>query len=959
VELGILGPLDVRLDGVPVPVRRGIPCRILTLLAARSGDTITTDTLAELVWAGQQPGNPTNALQVQISHLRAMVRPLDTDGRSIVQTVAGGYCLDVPRDAVDAARFEDLVGATRRLAGSVADDDLTRAVELSAEALGLWRGEPLADAAGHSLVAADVGRLHELRVTALEARGDALLALGRHGELLAELQHAIADHPLHERFHAQLIVALYRSGRHVEALRAAANVRRTLSDEIGVEPGPELVLLEHQVLTHAAELTRSPPAGAAAVATGAPAATAAASAPMATPLTAGPPPLARYHVARPRVGALLDDTDEASLVVVCAPAGAGKTAALSEWLAGRHSPAGWVTLDEAHDDPAVFWPAVAAALGLPDATDHRDRHAVVRTLATAREAGGSRRLLVLDDYHAISNAALHADIDAMLSAPTGLRLVIGTRHDPPLRLAALRAGGQLREIRYDDLRFDAGESHALVDRMTGVELSAPDLTRLLDQTAGWAVGLQLAAVSLQHHPDPASFVAEFAGDDRHIADYLRDEVLARVDEALTGFLFDTAILDRLHADLCEHVTGVHDAGDRLRELERLNMFVLPLDHRRLWYRYHPLFAEWLRLHPRPGLAERHHRAAVWLAAHDAPGDAVRHYVAAGDQQAAAELIERERWTLVGQGRQRTLEQWTRLLPDTTLRTRPRLTSAVAWVAYDAGRWRDVEHLVGLVEPDAVDDAEEAALLRAELAVLTAGRLLAQGHADEAGSRAASALELVHRREPRGRCGLLLILGKSRLAAGDLEDAARWFTEAAWLAEPFGLPIIVVIARCHLAEVARRHGHPGEAERLARDALEVADHAGLASHPETAVAHLVLANLHLDAGRVDDAAAAADVAEQLTRPVPYVPREQAVRDIGRRLSDARGSSHAGGHRADRLTAKEHEVLRLLPTSLTPQQIASELYVSLNTVKSHTRALYRKLGVHDRHGAIERARRENLL
>jgi ATP/maltotriose-dependent transcriptional regulator MalT len=322
-----------------------------------------------------------------------------------------------------------------------------------------------------------------------------------------------------------------------------------------------------------------------------------------------------------------------------------------------------------------------------------------------------------------------------------------------------------------------------------------------------------------------------------------------------------------------------------------------------------------------------------------------------------------------------------LLPDATLRTRPRLTTAAAWVAYDAGRWRDVEHLVDLVDPDTVHDdtghdatghdgtghdetghdetGHESTLLRAELALLTAGRLLAEGHPGDAGARAAAALELVHRREPRGRCGLLLVLGKSRLAAGDLDDAARRFTEAEWLAAPFDLPIILLIARSHLAEVARRQGRTDDAHRLARAALELADGSGLAQHPETAVTHLVLANLHLDAGRVAEAQAAADVAEELARPVPYAPREAALRDVKERLRGTRTSAPAGRHPADRLTAKEQEVLRLLPTSLTPQQIASQLYVSLNTVKSHTRTLYRKLGVHDRHGAIERARQQDLL
>ena len=217
-----------------------------------------------------------------------------------------------------------------------------------------------------------------------------------------------------------------------------------------------------------------------------------------------------------------------------------------------------------------------------------------------------------------------------------------------------------------------------------------DVRTLVDRTEGWAVGVQLAAVSLQHQTDHRAFVDDFAGDDRHIADYLRDEVLSRVADDVRTFLFETAILDRLHGSLCEAVTGKRGAHEQLVELERLNLFVLPLDHRREWYRYHPLFAEWLRLQPVEGVEERHRRAAEWLEASGFTGEALRHHLAGADPAAAAALIERERWDLVGRGRQRTLHDWIRLLPDATLRSRPRLIAAAAWVAYDAGRWADVD-----------------------------------------------------------------------------------------------------------------------------------------------------------------------------------------------------------------------------------------------------------------------------
>ncbi len=481
--------------------------------------------------------------------------------------------------------------------------------------------------------------------------------------------------------------------------------------------------------------------------------------------------------------------------------------------------------------------------------------------------------------------------------------------------------------------------------------------QLLERTEGWAVGVQLAAVSLRHHPDSSAFVQDFAGDDRHVADYLRDEVLPRVDERLQRFLLDTAILDRLNASLCAAVIGDEAAGRYLEELERLNLFLLPLDHRREWYRYHALFAEWLRLQPRGDVQERHRRAGRWLADHDLAADAIRHHIAAGDGEAAAQLIERERWLLVGQGRQRTLQDWIRLLPSAVLRSRPRLITAAAWIAYDAGHWEDVERMVELVDADDLADEPDAQLMRAELALLTAGRLAAIGDLATAGVDAAAALAWIPEDEPRARSGLLLVLGKSHLASGDLARARRAFTEAFRLAEPYRLTIVQVIAQAHLAEILRREGRSKESEQLAETALDLAESADLRDHPECAVPHLTLANLLIDAGRRAEAEDALRRGGDLADSIPYEPRHSFAVATRERLRD--DTTVADVRPAEALTAKERDVLRLLPTSLTTQEIAAELYVSLNTVKSHTRALYRKLGVNNRHAAIEQARQRNLL
>jgi LuxR family transcriptional regulator, maltose regulon positive regulatory protein len=957
VEIRILGPLDVRIGENQVRVRPGVHRLILTLLALRNGATVGADVLAELIWGDDAPTNPTNALHSQISHLRRSLQPLTEEGGQVLVTVPGGYVLDVPTDAIDAARFEDMVARAGSMVRSADESELREACDVLTEALALWRGEPLADANGHPLVAADVTRLGELRLVALETRNEALLATGRHAELIPALQQLVISHPLHERFHAQLMVALYRAGRQVDALRAAANARRLLAEEVGVDPGVELVVLEQQVLAHAPELLAAAEA-ARRESDGGDGSGHGSRLQDSSRVSAGVPPVGRHQVVRGRLDSMLEEALDVALVLVAAPAGAGKTAALTGWLNRRTGGGAWVALETADNDPAVFWSKVAGSLGLPRPDAHRDGRAVLGSLLE-REASGGTDVLVLDDYHVITNPAVHGEVDALLAAaPGALHVVIGTRHDPPLRLAGLRAARQLHEVRFDDLRLDSAEVDLLFNAVLGLAVSPDDVGTLVDRTEGWAVGVQLAAVSLQHHPDRRAFVDDFAGDDRHIADYLRDEVLSRVADDVRDFLFETAILDRLHASLCDAVTRRSDAHDQLTELERLNLFLLPLDHRRQWYRYHPLFAEWLRLQPVEGVEERHRRAAAWLEVNGFAGDAVRHHIAGRDPASAAALIERERWGLVGHGREWTLHDWIQQLPDVTLRTRPHLTAAAAWVAYAEGRWADVDHFVSLVDPDVESAETDAALLRAELALLTAGRLAALGRLGEAGSLAADALTLVPEHEPRARTGLLLVLGKSRLDGGDLDGAQRALRDAERLADPYGLTIVELIARSHLAEIDRRRNRSEEAAAAARAALEFARSTGLAEHAECAIAHLVLANVYIDAGRLDEAAIEVDRGGALAAAIPYEPRERAAAAAAARLADARTRT-ATSQFGEQLTPKEHAVLRLLPTSLTPREIADELFVSLNTVKSHTRTLYRKLGVRNRHEAIERARDLKLL
>ena len=660
------------------------------------------------------------------------------------------------------------------------------------------------------------------------------------------------------------------------------------------------------------------------------------------------PPLPRSHVPRPRLDTVLEAAVlEASLVLVSAPAGAGKSAAVSGWLARRTGGGAWYSLDAEDNDPTLFWRSIAAALHL-DPVETTD----ARWIATALvQQSTAPVVVVLDDYHVVTNPVIHAGVDRLLvEAPAALRLVIATRHDPPLALSRLRSHGVLREVRFDDLRFDADETAAVFARIAGAALPQLPAQRLVERTEGWVAAIQLVGLSAGASDDPNKVVDSFTADHRHVFDYFRDEVITSLSDRLRAFLVDTAVLERLCAPLCDAVTGEADGQQLLEELERRNLFLLPLDQRRHWFRYHHLFADWLRLHiddPVP----RHRAAADWLVAHGYTGDAVRHLLAAGDTDRAATVIEDGRWLLVGQGRGKTLRDWVHQLPPEALRSRPGLTLATAWAAYHAGDWDGACDLAASIEP--ADD-----LTRAEVLVFQAGRFIATGDADEALATVRAALPLVPVDEPRARTSFLLIQGRALLAGDELDAAAVSFTQALELGDPYRLSVVSLIARSHLAEIHRRTGRTREAGDEITGALRLADAEGLADHHEAAVAHLTLAELLLDDGRPDDAAHQLALAEPLVARVHHVPRERHADEVRRRL-DITTQRRVSPDVVEPLTGRETSVLRLLPTALTPREIAKELYLSPNTIKTHTRSLYRKLGVNTRHEAVEAARRVNLL
>ena len=344
-------------------------------------------------------------------------------------------------------------------------------------------------------------------------------------------------------------------------------------------------------------------------------------------------------------------------MLISAPAGFGKTTLLAEWLAaaGAERSVAWLSLEESDRQPATYWTylitalqAVVPGVGTSALLLLQSAQPPIETaLASVLNELGAvpdDLYLVLDDYHLVDGPDIQAGMTSLVEhLPPQVHLVVSTREDPALPLARLRASGELVEVRAADLRFTLDEVAAYLNDVTGLELAADDIAALEGRTEGWIAALQLAALSMQGRDDVAGFVAGFAGDDRYIVDYLVEQVLGRQPAHVRDFLVQTSILDRLCGPLCDAVTGQHGGKAMLESLDRANLFLVPLDDRRRWYRYHHLFADVLLTHLLDEHPDRvvalHRGASRWYEQHGEPSQAIRHALAAGDVERAAGLVE--------------------------------------------------------------------------------------------------------------------------------------------------------------------------------------------------------------------------------------------------------------------------------------------------------------------------------
>jgi LuxR family maltose regulon positive regulatory protein len=735
------------------------------------------------------------------------------------------------------------------------------------------------------------------------------------------------------------------------------------------------------------------------------------------------PALRPGHLRRAELVEALIAGAQTRVTLVAAAPGSGKTSLLSEWHADprENRRFAWISLDSADNDLVRFWDGVFAALqtvapdlgGSAQASLHSPGTTVsdhVLPLLINDLAGlGEPVVLVLDDYHLIENVAIHAAVDRLVERlPPAAHLVISTRSDPPLPLSRLRVRGQLTEIRAADLRFNLTEAGAFLNDVVGLKLDAEEIGRLHERTEGWAAGLQLAGLSLRGRDDHREFIDSFAGDDQQIVDYLGFEVLDNEAPELCEFMIQTSVLERLSGPLCVAVTGNRDSEALLRRLERENAFVVALDSKREWYRYHHLFAELLRhelARTSPALVvELHRRASAWYREADAIHEAIGHATAAGDFVDAIELITAHWYEFLQRGRQATVASWIDRLPEERVAEDPSLCLTKAWLGVNTGRLDEVDRWIEAAGKAAGgrNDDGELPPLESGVASLRAIHRYMDGNVGAAVAAGRRALEL-ERGGPASpwRPVGCPVLGLSLHWHGQRQDANRTLTEAVRIARANGNHLAAMHASGGLAAIEYELGDLASAGARVADAVALAEEHDLSEHWASSLSMAVRGQLLERREELEEADLALLRASELARrgvasiEIAYsllalasIRQRLGRHGEARRIYDAAGKAVARcedpGILKDRLARTQHglqltphprpatasrsrealsdaelSVLWLLRSELSQREIAGVLHLSVNTIKTHTRNIYRKLDVAERAEAVARARELSLI
>jgi LuxR family maltose regulon positive regulatory protein len=701
------------------------------------------------------------------------------------------------------------------------------------------------------------------------------------------------------------------------------------------------------------------------------------------------------------------------IVSVVAPPGYGKTTLLSQWAERNGQSFAWVSVDEADNDPKVLLSYVAAALDGVEPIDGRVFDAlaspgssvlgsVVPRLGSAFAAMSSPVVLVLDDVHVLHDRECRAALSVLADhVPTGSRLVLAGRAQPPLRVARLRAEGRITEIGPRELSLTAGEASSLL-RNAGLTLGAEEVAALHQRTEGWPAGLYLAALYLREGGPLASAAVSFGGDDRLVSEYMESEFLARISRRQRLFLTRTAVLERMCGPLCDAVLELSGSAMVLADLERSNLLLVPLDRHKEWYRYHHLFRDMLlaelhRLEPKL-MPVLYRRAAQWYEHNGAPGEAVGYWMKAGEVDATARLAAALALATYQRGRAATTERWFGWLEDHGgMETHPAVAAVAAVIPAMIGNPADAERRAGVAERAATAASQaDSSPAGPWLALLRA--LLCRDGVDQMRADA----ELAAKTTAAGsfwRAGSLLLLGMALLMAGDPDQADAVFEDQVAEARAAGgtLGACVALSERSLLAVARGAWDLGE--RHLSQARAVARESHVEDYPAVTIMHAAAARMALHHADRPRARAELTRAQRLRPALTYAVPHFAVQarteltkvhlalgdlagartlmreaddillrrpglgvfarqaeDLRAELSHARGSPALG---ASALTAAELRLLPLLSTHLSFPEIAAEVFLSPNTIKSTVHSIYRKLGTSSRSQAVSRLRDLGLL
>jgi LuxR family maltose regulon positive regulatory protein len=612
---------------------------------------------------------------------------------------------------------------------------------------------------------------------------------------------------------------------------------------------------------------------------------------MATPILATklyiPPPRPKI-VPRPRLLGQLNEVLNRKLALISAPAGFGKTTLVSEWIAGCGRPAAWLSLDDGDNDPVRFISYLIAALQtiraglgeglLPALQASRPQppqvEIVLTTLLNEISNIPAPFLLILDDYHVIDSRLVDEALAFLVERlPPQMHLIIATREDPSLPLARLRARGQLTELRAADLQFTPAEAAEFLNRVMGLNLSDADVAALEARTEGWIAGLQLAAISMQGHQDAASFIKSFTGSHHFVMDYLVEEVLGQQPESVQFFLLRTSILDRMCGPLCDAILldSSVSGQETLEYLERANLFLVPLDNERRWYRYHHLFGELLRqrLGSSQELLKYHIRASEWHEANADLAQAFNHALAAGDFDRAARLaetawqnMERSFQTLAWLG-------WVKKLPNAVIGSRPWLCVQVGWAYSDVGDLESSETYLQNAERALAGRLDQEAFksMPGNIALIRAGNAQIEGDLTETVRYAELSIQLAPENDLLIRAQAAITLRFTHWAAGDVE--ASLHAMHTWIEDmqKLGNQMYVIASAFVVADMQVTLGCLGQAEKALRQTIQQAEAFGEEAEVVTAHHHLGLAMLAYERG--DNAAfaqslqTAADLGQRTT------------------------------------------------------------------------------------------------